>query len=130
MPEVTWVHSLIVFFGAGAGGCLRFWLGSLVSSRSDSDFPWGTLAVNLVGSLAIGLVAHLAARHHWPASWRLLLAVGLLGGFTTFSAFSHETLRLIENRQVGAAGIYVLGSVAASVALCAVGIALGRAASP
>jgi CrcB protein len=86
--------------------------------------PWGTAAVNVAGSLAIGfLFVLLDAR----AGWQLFLMTGLLGGFTTFSAFSLDTLKLVEVGRWGEAAAYVLGSVALSLIAVALGVTLGRA---
>ncbi len=85
------------------------WLGA--------EFPWGTLAVNVVGSALMGVVIEGSAlRWTLNPEWRAFLAVGVLGGFTTFSAFSMEVAALVERGQTPAAGLYILGSVAASLA--------------
>jgi CrcB protein len=86
-------------------------------------FPWGTLAVNLIGSFAIGVIwVALAGR----GAGHLLLVTGFLGGFTTFSAFSLDTLRLIEGGQVGTALGYVAASVGVSLLACAAGLTIAR----
>lgn len=90
-----------------------------------AGFPFGTLAVNVAGSFAIGLLwVALAARG--LSGWTPFLVTGLLGGFTTFSAFSLDTLRLVEDGRLGAAGGYVLGSVALSLGACGAGVWLAR----
>ena len=86
-------------------------------------FPLGTLAVNLAGSFLIGLVAPALLRHD---AWRLLVVTGLLGGFTTFSAFSLETLALLQTGRNGAALLYVVFSVFGGLLCAALGFALGR----
>ncbi len=85
--------------------------------------PWGVLAVNVAGSLAIGLLAGRLSPALAP-----LLITGVLGGFTTFSAFSLDALRLVEGGRLGAAALYVGGSVGLSVLACALGLWLGRLA--
>jgi len=89
-------------------------------------FPWGTFAVNVSGSLVIGLVmALLIARDADPA-YRLLLVTGFLGGYTTFSSFSFETIALIEARRWDAAALYVVGSVVLGLLATGLGLGLGR----
>lgn len=120
-------QSLFVFLGAGAGGVLRYWIGQWLG-RSDG-FPWATLSVNLVGSLAIGLFMAVSIREGWNPTWRLFVAVGLLGGFTTFSAFSHETIQLLGSKAYLSALAYVMSSVGLSLLACAFGWALGGGAT-
>ena len=88
-------------------------------------FPWGTLAVNLTGSLAIGLVMTLLLARGADPTYRLLLVTGFLGGYTTFSAFSLEVL-LLEARRWDAAALYVAGSVVLGLLATALGLGLGR----
>lgn len=108
-----------VALGGALGAVLRFVIGLTVA------FPYGTLAVNVIGSFAIGLLwVLLSARglHHWLP----FVMIGLLGGFTTFSTFSLDTLRLIENGRIAAAGGYVTASVVLSLVACAAGLWLAR----
>ncbi|MBS1721709.1 MAG: fluoride efflux transporter CrcB [Armatimonadetes bacterium] len=114
-------QAALVFLGGGSGAVARFWMGSLVQSKVAGTFPWGTLAVNTLGSFLIGLVMGLLLARGWDQSWRLLLVTGVLGGFTTFSAFSYETVQLVSNRHLAMAGWYV----AASVLLCLGASSLG-----
>ncbi|SEB62863.1 camphor resistance protein CrcB [Beijerinckia sp. 28-YEA-48] len=123
---------LIVFFGAGLGGALRHGVNLGCARLCGTDFPWGTLAVNVLGSFVMGgLVAWLAFRasESWTQHTRLFLTTGILGGFTTFSAFSLDTMQLWERGEVATAGLYALASVGASVAALAIGLALVRALS-
>ncbi|HEX8578027.1 MAG TPA: fluoride efflux transporter CrcB [Allosphingosinicella sp.] len=119
---------LLVMIGGAAGAGLRYEAGRIALSRFGGAFPSGTLFVNLLGSLAIGLLAGLllaqgaADRPLW-----LFLATGLLGGFTTFSAFSLELVQLVERGQPLAAAGYAAFSVVAGLALAALGFAGGRA---
>jgi fluoride exporter len=113
---------LLVALGGAVGSVARYSVGLAVARWFGLAFPWGTLTVNIVGSLAIGL---LAARFPANESMRLLLGVGLLGGFTTFSAFSLETVRLIEH-QPGLAMLYVAASLLLGVGACWLGLFLGR----
>lgn len=108
---------LIVFLGAGLGGALRHMVNMLAQRSFGSGLPAGTLIVNLVGSIAMGLLAGwFLIRPGYSQEARLFLTTGLLGGFTTFSAFSLDTLTLIERGEWAVAGFYVLGSVVLGVA--------------
>ena len=107
---------LIVFAGAGIGGALRHGVNLGAARLLGTGFPFGTLVVNVAGSLAMGLLAgYFASRGEASQHWRLFLTTGVLGGFTTFSAFSLDAVLLWERRQAGLAVAYVLVSVAASV---------------
>lgn len=91
---------LLVFTGAGIGGVLRYWIGGWVQTRASPTFPVGTLAVNLLGCLAIGFLgAALTGPVAVRAELRIAVLVGLLGGFTTFSTFARETLALLGERE-------------------------------
>ena len=107
----------------------RFALGSWMLTRAGEGFSWGTLAVNWLGCLAIGTAAAVfAAVPHGPGL-RLFLVTGVLGGFTTFSAFGLETFELLADGEGGQAFLYVAGSVAGGLAAVALGFFLGRAAA-
>ncbi len=109
------------------GGILRH-LSSLAIARAfGTAFPYGTLLINVSGSFALGLLAGFLASHGTDnTNLRLLLATGLLGGFTTFSAFSLETITLLERNQPAIAVAYVLASVAGALLALALGLKLGR----
>ena len=115
----------ILFVGLGgfAGAVARYLLGGWVLHQTlSAKFPWSTFAVNLLGCLIIGLLSGLAERLDWfSPSMRLLLLTGLLGGFTTFSAFGLETVHLLRRGELWIAAAYVLGSVLA----CIVAVWLG-----
>ncbi|MFN8557466.1 MAG: fluoride efflux transporter CrcB [Dehalococcoidia bacterium] len=119
---------LLALAGGALGSGLRYLGSQGMAARLGLTFPWGTLAVNLAGSFLIGLIATLADERG-AVGWRLrlFLITGVLGGFTTFSAFSLETLRLVGQGQPLRAGLYVAGSVALGLLAAAAGIALGRA---
>jgi len=116
----------LVALGGAFGSMLRWGLSGAVQRWSGSAFPWGTFAVNASGSLAIGLIAALALeRALVPPAVRLFSIVGVLGGFTTFSAFSYETLALLRDGQWLAAAGYAGGSVAVGLIAAMLGYALG-----
>lgn len=107
---------LIVFLGAGIGGALRHGVNLAALRLVGAGFPWGTLAINIAGSFVMGLVAeYFALKSGLPQQWRLFLTTGILGGFTTFSAFSLETALLYERGELLAAGLYMLGSAVLAV---------------
>lgn len=121
------VNLLAVAGGAAVGAVLRYLLGIWITARMGPGFPFGTLAINLIGCLLIGLILTLAARGAplgEPA--RLLLVTGLLGGFTTFSAFGYETYSLILGGRLPAAAAYVGASVAGGLLCVALGAWMAR----
>jgi CrcB protein len=106
---------LIVFLGAGIGGSLRHFANITVMHMGGQSFA-GTAIVNITGSFVMGLIAeYFALRGHLPPHWRLFLATGVLGGYTTFSAFSLDTVLLYERGQLGTALAYLLGSNVLSI---------------
>ena len=118
---------LIVFLGGGLGAALRHGI-NLISVRTlGTEFPYGTLIINVTGSLVMGLIAgYLAFRGDTAQHWRLFLMTGILGGYTTFSAFSLDAALLYERGATGLAAIYVLASVILSVGGLFAGLALVR----
>src|SRR6476469_611735 len=120
---------LIVFVGAGIGGALRHGVNVGASRLFGYGFPYGTLIVNIAGSFLMGLLAgYFAFRPGIGQQLRLFLTTGILGGFTTFSAFSLDAALLVERHSYGAAAGYIVGSVAASVAALFLGLAMFRSA--
>ena len=118
---------LIVFLGAGIGGALRHGANVAAARLLGFGFPYGTLVVNVVGSFLMGLFAgYFAYQSGIPQHVRLFLTTGILGGFTTFSAFSLDTALLIERHSYGMAAGYAAGSVAASVSALFFGLAMFR----
>jgi CrcB protein len=126
--------SALVALGGAIGAMLRHNLGRLMTHMLGPStvmaFPWATLAANVIGSLAMGLLAGWLARHGGPqaTSYRLFLGVGLLGGFTTFSSFSLEMMLLIERGQPSLAFVYGAISVLAGLAGLYIGLIVMRIA--
>ncbi|MGC4878446.1 fluoride efflux transporter CrcB [Micromonospora sp. DT43] len=114
---------LLIALGAAVGAPLRYLTDRAVQSRHDSVFPWGTLTVNVVGSLLLGVLVGLP---NSPAA-AALLGTGFCGALTTYSTFSYETLRLTRGGHRLLALANVVGSVAAGLAAAAAGYALARA---
>ena len=113
-----------VALGSALGGVARYWMGLAVTHRLGDGFPWGTLFINILGSFVIAFFGTLTiADGPRPASVeaRLFVMVGLCGGFTTFSSFSLQTFDLVQAGEAGRGIAYI----AASVALCIIGTALG-----
>lgn len=119
---------LAVAAGGSVGAVARYVLSGLVAEKMPPGFPYGTLFVNVTGSFLLGLLATLALdRFIVPRAWFVLLGAGFCGGYTTFSTFSYETLRLAAEGSWGRAAANVAVSVAASLAGGALGILAGRA---
>lgn len=122
--------AFLVFIGAGLGGVLRHGVNITVARWFGTGFPWGTLTVNIVGSLAMGLLAGFFAFRdgvNWTQHARLFLTTGVLGGFTTFSTFSLDVALLLERGETGSATIYALASLIVSVLALFAGLLLVRA---
>jgi CrcB protein len=121
------MNYLIVFIGAGLGGAGRHGVNVLSARLLGAGFPAGTLVINVVGCLLMGLIAGIFAfRGHLPQEMRLFLTTGILGGFTTFSAFSLDAAVLWERGETGLAVVYVVASVVLSLVAVAAGLALSR----
>lgn len=118
---------LLVFIGGGLGSMLRHAVNQASAAMLGVRFPYGTLFVNVIGSLAIGLAAGwFTFRGDSGQLLRLFLTTGILGGFTTFSAFSLDAAVLWERGQAVSAALYVIGSVTAAIIAVFVGLALMR----
>lgn len=115
---------LLVGIGSFMGGMFRYILSLFIHSKIGTTFPIGTLSVNILGSLLIGIVFGLSERSNLSVEWRLFLATGILGGFTTFSSFSNESLGLIREGQFLLAGSYIFGSVILGLAATFMGISI------
>ena len=119
-----------IFVGGGAGSVCRYLLGGFVQARAHPDFPIGTLVVNVLGCVAIGLIAKFFLHSQTQMHLRALLIVGFCGGFTTFSAFSYDTLGLINGGEVGRALLYVVTTTIVCLAGTAAGFAFGPTMNP
>ena len=119
----------ILLVGAGGfiGSAARYVVAWTTAEAGYTKYPVGTFIVNVAGCLGAGLVVGLAERHDWAPGLRLFLAVGFCGGFTTFSAFSIETVGLINGGEYGKAGAYVALSVGLSIAATFAGMAASKA---
>ncbi|MGA0845666.1 MAG: fluoride efflux transporter CrcB [Luteolibacter sp.] len=124
-PTRSPMHHIWIFIGGGLGAVARVALANAVTRRVGDSFPWGILSVNLIGSLAIGWIAAVVGSAHprmpVDSEMRSFLMLGLLGGFTTFSSFSYQTMEMLRAGEWLKAG----GNVIASVSLCLAGAWLG-----
>lgn len=118
MTAVLWVA-----LGGAVGSVLRYLISDALNRR---DAPWGTVVVNLVGSLALGIVVGWFARRNADSLVRVAVGVGFLGGFTTFSAWAVETIALTDEGLIGRAVANVVVSMAAALLLAGIGLAIGR----
>ena len=116
---------LWIALGSALGGAGRYWCSGVIARHIGETFPWGTMTVNVVGSLLIGLLATVSdpdGRLLMSSTMRQFVMIGVFGGFTTFSSFSLQTLNLVRDGQWVPASLYILGSVA----FCLVGVWLGH----
>jgi CrcB protein len=121
------MHYLLVFVGGGLGSTLRHIVNVLVGRSLGTAFPYHTFIINITGSAVMGLIAgYLAFKGDASQPWRLFLMTGVLGGYTTFSAFSLDAVLLYERGEIGLALLYVVGSVVLSIAGLFAGLALMR----
>ena len=126
MKEMIW-PVFYVFIGGGVGSVFRFWVSSLVQKTAQSHIPYGTLTVNVVGSFLIGfIIAYIESRSTEFPFWRQLLIIGFLGGFTTFSSFSYDTLSLFRNNEILAAFLNIAGNVGLCLGASFLGMWVGR----
>ena len=116
-----------VAIGAALGGVLRYYVASTLQQRLGATFPWGTLVVNVSGSLLLGvLIRYALATPTVSVEMRALLTTGFCGGYTTFSTYSYETATLLEDGQYGRAGAYALASVVVALGATFAGFVLAR----
>jgi CrcB protein len=118
---------LLIFFGGGVGSLCRYWLSRFINGMSTSHFPYGTFVVNVVGCFLIGFVIFYTERFGDAADqWRLLLATGLCGGFTTFSTFSLENTQLLSDQHILVFLLYTGGSILLGLLATYLGLLAGR----
>jgi fluoride exporter len=121
------MNYLLVFIGGGLGASLRYAVNVLCARCLGPAFPWGTFIINISGSTVMGLIAgYLAFKGEASQAWRLFLMTGILGGYTTFSAFSLDAVLLYERSEFTLALFYILGSVVFSILGLFAGLALVR----
>jgi len=126
MPMILWVAA-----GGALGSAARYLVNVAAGRLLGPEFPWGTLAVNVAGSFVMGLlIALMALKMQVSQEVRAFLTTGVLGGFTTFSAFSLDFALLVERREAGLAALYVIASVGLSLAAIFAGLKLGRTLVP
>ncbi len=119
------IKYLMVGIGGFLGSVLRFWLGSFIGGRLGARFPYGTFVINVTGSFLVGMIVTvLATKAHWSPNWRYLIPIGFIGGYTTFSTFEFETLRLVQDGQV----LMAILNVTLSVGVGFVGVWAGAVA--
>jgi fluoride exporter len=119
----AWLWVVIAIAGA-IGAPLRYVIDGAVGRRAQSLFPFGTFVVNMSGSFVLGIVSGLVIYHAFPADGRLVIGVGLIGAYTTFSTFTFETASLMERREVRLAAWNIGGSVVVGALAAAAGLAL------
>jgi CrcB protein len=118
---------VLVFLGGGLGAAARYWLSGVVHERFGSGFPYGTLIVNIVGCIIIGLVmGSMQERFLSHPSLRLFLTIGILGGFTTFSSFSYETIAMLRDGEVAYASLNVVASLVCCITGTWIGLVAGK----
>jgi CrcB protein len=112
--------------GGAVGAVLRYLVGKAMGPQADASVPWHTFVVNLTGAFVLGALIAVAARHGWPGWWRPFLAVGILGGYTTFSTYAIESVELVLRGQ-GTLGVaYGFGTVALGMLAGWLGLIVGR----
>src|ERR1039458_2810848 len=119
---------LYIFIGGGTGCFFRFLVSAIMQRTTASHYPYGTLTVNVIGSFIIGfIITYIESRTAEFPYWRQLIVIGFLGGFTTFSFFSWDTLALLRNQEMGAAFINIASSVGICLGATWLGMLAGKA---
>ena len=125
--KIDWRLIAAVAIGGGLGSVARYLVGAFIQDRVATALPVGTLAINVVGSVLLGFFVQIGlASAAFGPEIRFFLTTGFCGGFTTFSTFSYETLKLVEDGEYGTASLYVASSVVLSLVGCAIGMAAAR----
>ena len=117
---------LVVGAGSFIGGVGRYLISQCIQTKRVGAFPYGTLTVNVIGCFLIGIVFGISSKGNFNPTWQLFLTTGILGGFTTFSAFSMETVNLMRTGQAGSAMVYVTLSLVVGVFATFVGFSLAK----
>ena len=117
---------LSLALGGMVGTLARYELGRWVHGWTGTAFPWGTLLINILGSFALGFLTRVGESTLLSPEARGMLTVGFCGAFTTFSTFSYETVRLVQDGEAGKAAVYALGSLAVGIAATLAGLSVGR----
>jgi fluoride exporter len=121
---------LLICVAGGIGAALRLMLDGLIRARTTFSYPVGTTVINITGSFLLGLITGLATSQLLPLQWQLMIGTGFLGGYTTFSTASFETVRLIEDRRYVAAALNGLGMLVICTAAAAFGFAAALLLTP
>lgn len=116
---------LSIAVAGGLGCACRLFLDGVIRSRSRGSMPWGTISLNLIGSFLLGLITGFTTNQLLPEGVHLIVGAGFLGGFTTFSTASFETIRLLQERKWVSSGLNGFGVLIVATALAAVGLWLG-----
>jgi fluoride exporter len=116
--------SFVIFVGAGIGGLARYAFSAWIQSTTSAGFPWGTLTINVSGSLLLSFMYALLEAVAAAPEWRAFLGIGVLGGYTTFSTFSYESVRLLQDGEWERSLLYVVGSVVLSIGGAVLGFRL------
>lgn len=124
MNNIAIHNSALIFLGAGFGGVFRYWVSTSVYALFGNEFPYGTLVVNISGCLLMGLLSVFILERELSAGpqFRALLLIGLLGGYTTFSSFSMETINLLENGQLLSGVLNIILSVGLCILATGIGV--------
>jgi CrcB protein len=122
-----WSRVLVLSLGGALGVNARYWLTVVMARWVDSRFPWATVAINVTGSFAIGVLAVVLAHQGSNPLYRLFFVTGFLGGYTTFSSFAYESLQLWEGGERRLSAWNAVGSVVAGLVAVALGVAVARA---
>jgi CrcB protein len=115
---------LLVFLGAGIGGVARYGVGVWLHDAAGAAFPWGTLFVNISGSFLVAALYGILEGTVVAPEWRVFLGIGICGGYTTFSAFSYESIQLLQDGEWNRALLYIFGSLVVSLSAAALGLTL------
>jgi CrcB protein len=121
---------LMVAIGGALGSVLRFWVGTYISGRMETRFPYGTLVINITASFLIGfIITILTNRTEWNPNWRYLIPIGFIGGYSTFSTFEYETFRVLESGEYLLTALNVGLSVVLGFIAVWLGVVTARAIS-